>query len=224
MIERLLALCLLVAALPAQAGIEAGVNVANRYIYRGIDLSGNDPALQGRLEIASDLGFYTGVWASSAETDYDDRTAELDFFAGYQRRVHPALALDATAIRYDYTGGSVGDTYDWSEAQLTAHVGDHWAFTAAVADDWFGWSGTTWSAEASWHYAPGPRWLVDATVGHNVVREALGFNYQWAEIGLTRQFGPAHARIGYSATTGASFFGDLSDDRWLLTVGWDTSR
>jgi hypothetical protein len=135
--------------------------------------------------------------------------------------VHPALALDATVVRYTYQGGGVGSDYDWTEGQLTAHVRDHWSVTAAVAKDWYGWQGTTWSVEGSWHYAPGPRWLIDATLGHNDVKDAIGFNYQWGEVGLTRQLGPVHARLGYSATWGAQAFGDLTDDRWLVSVGWD---
>ncbi len=215
---------LAVFAAPVHAELDAGANLVSRYVYRGIDMSGNDPAVQGRLEYGLASGFYAGVWASSIESRYDDRNAEVDFFAGYQRRLHPALALDATVVRYTYQGGGVGSGYDWTEAQLTAHVRDHWSVTAAVADDWYGWPGTTWSVEGSWHYAPGPRWLVDATLGHNAVHDVVGFNYQWAEVGLTRQFGPLHARLGYSATTGAAAFGDLTDDRWLFSVGWDLGR
>lgn len=211
-------------AMPVQAKIDIGVNLTSRYHYRGIDMSGDAPAVQGRLEYATDAGIYAGVWASSVESSYDERTAEVDYFAGYQRRVHPALALDATVIRYTYQGGGVNDRYDWTEGQLTAHVGDHLAVMAAVADDWAGWEGTTWSVEASWHYAPAVRWLVDATLGHNEVDAAIGINYQWAELGVTRRIGPLQARLGYSATSGAGYLGDLTDDRWIFSLGWNMTR
>jgi uncharacterized protein (TIGR02001 family) len=221
------AVALLIAQLPAaraHADFDARLDLISRYIYRGIDFSGQEPALQGRIEYATDLGLYAGVWASTAESSDDDRTAQVDYFAGYQQRLTPALALDATFIRYTYTGGGVGDVYDWSEAQLTAHVRDHWSITAAVADDWYGWSGTTWSMESSWYYAPAPLWMLDATLGHNAVYDAIGFDYQWAELGLTRQIGALHARVGYSATRGAADFGELTDARWIVSVGWDLRR
>jgi len=220
-------LVMLVSALlaaPARAELDAGLNAVSRYVYRGIDMSGNDPALQGRVEYATAIGLYVGAWASSVTSSYDDRETEVDLFVGYQRRLHPALAVDATVIRYSYHGGGVDDRYDWTEAQFTAHVRDHWSITAAVADDWAGWPGTTWSIEGSWHYAPAPRWMLDATIGHNALDDVIGFNYQWAELGLTRQLGPLHARLGYSATSGAGLFGDLADDRWLLSLGWDLAR
>ena len=223
----LMLMVLLIAQLPAsdaQAEIEARLDLTNRYIYRGINLSDDDAALQGRVEYATDLGFYAGMWASRAESSYDDRNAQVDYFAGYQRRLNRALALDATLIRYTYTGGGVGDRYDWSEAQVTAHVRDHWSITAAVADDWYGWSGTTWSVESSWYYAPAPRWMLDATLGHNAVTDAIGFDYRWAEIGFTRQLGAVHARLGFSATRGAPDLGELADDRWIVSVGWDLRR
>ena len=211
-------------AAPARVEIDAEVNLTSRYVYRGINLSGDDPALQGRIEYATDLGLYAGVWASGSETAYDQRTTEVDYFAGYQRRLRQDLALDATIIRYTYNGGGVGNDHDWTEGQLTAHLRDHWSFTAAVADDWFGWPGTTWSVEGSWHYAPGQRWMVEATLGHNEVRDAVGSNYQWAELGITRQLGRIHARLGYSVTSGAAYLGDLTDNRWVFTVGWNLAR
>jgi uncharacterized protein (TIGR02001 family) len=208
----------------AHAEIDARLDLTSRYIYRGIDFSDHDAALQGRIEYSTDPGFYAGVWASQVKSSYDDREAQIDWFAGYQHRINRSLALDATLVRYTYTGGSVGDDYDWSEAQFTAHVHHHWSITAAVADDWYGWSGTTWSVESSWYYAPAPRWMLDATLGHNAVADAIGFGYQWAEVGLTRQLGPLHARVGYSATRGAADLGELTDDRWVFSVGWDLRR
>lgn len=223
--RRLLSLLVLAAlAAPVRAEFDAGVNLVSRYVYRGIVQSGDNPALQGRLQHAFANGAYAGVWASSVKSDYDHRSAEMDFFAGYQRRLHAALTLDATLVRYTYHGGGVGGRHDWTEAQLTTHVRDHWSVTIGVADDWYGRGATTWSVESSWHYAPAERWLVDATLGHNELDHAIGFNYQWAELGLTRQFGQVHVRLGYSATSGGADLGDLAADRWLLSVGWELAR
>ena len=217
-----LLLITLVALVPAlaHAELDLGMNLTSRYLHRGINLSGDGPALQGKVEYSSAIGLYAGVWGSTVESPFDDRRYEFDFFAGYQHRFNPGLALDATLIRYTYQGGGVSSVYDWTEAQLTAHLLDNWSFTVSRAENWASQGEITGTVEATYRYALTPRWLFDGTLGHAGVGDAVGYDYQWGELGLTRQLGNLHARLAYSATRNFTGPFDLGRDRWLISVGW----
>jgi uncharacterized protein (TIGR02001 family) len=206
--------------MPTQAEFNAELNLTSRYLHRGLNQSGDNPALQGMAEYATGFGAYVGVWTSTVEWPWDDRQVELDYFAGYQHRFNAGIAVDATLIRYTYQGGGVSNIYDWTEGQLTAHLLDHWSVTVSRANNWGGRGATTGTVEATYRYAVGPRWLLDGTLGHADIRDAFGFNYQWGELGLTRQIGALRARLAYSATEGAERYGDLARNRWLLSLSW----
>lgn len=215
---------LLLAAVHARAEVADHFNVqatlTSRYLHRGINYSGDNPALQGLVEYSTDIGVYAGVWASTVEFPWDDRRVELDYFAGVQHRFNGRLALDGTVIRYTYEGGGVGSDYDWTETQLTAHLFDHWSVTVARADNWAGYGRTTTSVEGTWRYALLPAWSVDATLGHAEVENAIGYNYRWGEVGLARGFCPLNLRLAYAATQGAERLRYLTKNRWLLSLGW----
>ena len=220
----LLFFVLLLLPVRSWAELQGELTLTNRYVYRGINYSGGEPALQGLIEVTSARGFYAGIWASTVEWPRDDRTAEVDYFAGYQHRFSNHLALDATLVRYTYLGGDVGNSYDWTEGQLTVHLLDHWSLTLTRANDWAGRGERTGTAEATYRYALRPNWTLDAILGHAEIERALGFNYQWGEVGLSRGFGPVQGRLAYSATRGAEAMGDLARSRWLFSVTWRPLR
>lgn len=214
----------LVAIQPAHAELADRVRVeatlTTRYLHRGINYSGDSPAIQGMLEYSTPVGLYAGIWASTVEVPWDERTVELDYFVGYQHRFNRTVALDATLVRYTYEGPDVDSMYSWTEGQLTASLFDHWSVTVAWANNWAGFGRNTTTVEGTWRYALRPRWTMDATLGHADVSNAVGFNYQWGEAGLSRGFGPVHLRLAYAATNGADRLGDLTKDRWLLSLRW----
>lgn len=104
-------------ALGATSGFDFSANVAlvSEYRFRGVDLSGGDPALQGGLDLAHSSGIYLGTWASTIDDDtvgYGD--VELDIYGGWSGDVAPGLTFDVGGIFYLYPDAGAGD-YDYFE-------------------------------------------------------------------------------------------------------------
>jgi uncharacterized protein (TIGR02001 family) len=83
--------------------VSGTVTFVSDYRFRGVSLSGKDPALQGSLNVAHESGAYVGVWASTlSENDGDD--VEVDLYAGFAGG--DAITYDISAIYYVYPGVS----------------------------------------------------------------------------------------------------------------------
>lgn len=109
--------------------ISANVTFASEYIFRGVSISDEDPALQGSLTWSHDSGFYAGAWGSSGNFG-DDGSLEIDYYAGYGTELN-GVSLDLSVIYYTYPSderdgnywevmGKVG--YDLGLAALTGGV------------------------------------------------------------------------------------------------------
>lgn len=143
-------------AAPALAQDEAGssavdvtgnVSLVSDYRFRGVSLSGGDPAIQGGITVTHESGFYIGTWASSiddAGTDfYGD--VELDVFGGWSGSVGEGLGLDVGLLYYAYPSNASGVDAEFFEPYLTltatlgpvtAKVGANYAWDqSAIADD-----------------------------------------------------------------------------------------
>ena len=93
----------------------ANIAIASEYRFRGIDLSGGDPALQGGIDLAHGSGFYVGTWGSSLDDDtvgFGD--LELDVYGGWSGQLSDALSIDIGAIGYLYPDAGPGD-FDYYE-------------------------------------------------------------------------------------------------------------
>lgn len=93
----------------------ANIALTSEYRFRGVDLSGGDPAVQGGLDLAHESGFYVGTWASTLDDDtvgYGD--VELDVYGGWSGDVGEGLALDVGMIGYLYPDAGPGD-FDYVE-------------------------------------------------------------------------------------------------------------
>ena len=93
----------------------ANVALTSEYRFRGVDLSGGDPAVQGGLDLGHESGFYVGTWASTLDNDtvgYGD--IELDVYGGWSGDVGEGMALDVGVIGYLYPDAGPGD-FDYVE-------------------------------------------------------------------------------------------------------------
>jgi len=100
---------------PLGFDISANVAVVSEYRFRGVDLSGGDPAIQGGLDLAHSSGFYVGTWASSLDNDtvgYGD--VELDVYGGYATDLAEGFTVDIGVIGYLYPDAGPGD-FDYVE-------------------------------------------------------------------------------------------------------------
>ena len=64
--------------------LEAEIEYAQKYMWRGFDLQEDDPALQPSLTLYfGDTGFYAGIWGNIAFDEEWHEWDEIDYYGGY---------------------------------------------------------------------------------------------------------------------------------------------
>lgn len=99
-----------------EGGVTMSANVAltTDYRFRGVSLSGGDPALQGGFDISHASGFYAGTWASSIKGGPDYGDLEVDLYAGWGGNLTDAVSVDVGLLYYVYPTEDLGlDTDYW---------------------------------------------------------------------------------------------------------------
>ena len=94
---------------PAELTVTGNVALVSDYRFRGISLSGGDPAIQGAINVNHSSGLYAGLWGSSLEDSDVYGSLETDFYAGWTGEVSPGLTADVGMTYYVYFNGTVGD-------------------------------------------------------------------------------------------------------------------
>jgi uncharacterized protein (TIGR02001 family) len=98
----------------AEGTVTANVGITSDYVFRGISLSDNGPALQGGIDWASDA-WYVGAWGSNVTEGL-----ELDVYAGFTPSTGP-IDWDFGVIGYFYPGADDdGAEFDYFEGKIAA--------------------------------------------------------------------------------------------------------
>lgn len=132
--------CLILALNPsAQANLSSTVTLTSNYLFNGITLTEDDPALQPSLDWVSDSGWYLGTWGSNVSfAENTDR--EVDFYTGYYTDLDNNWAMDLGIAHYTYYGSSDSSAFDYPEAYIKVSYRDtklsYW-----YAKDYFGAGG-----------------------------------------------------------------------------------
>ena len=102
---------------PSAIELSGNVAIVSDYRFRGVSLSGGDPAIQGGIDLAHESGFYAGTWASSIDDGGTDLLGdvELDIYAGWSGEVSDGLTLDAGLLYYIYPTEDLGFDTDYFE-------------------------------------------------------------------------------------------------------------
>ncbi len=101
---------------------KANVTFASEYIFRGVSLTNEDPAIQGSLEWDHDSGFYAGVWGSNIKND--PGTLEFDYYAGYGGDLgNSGFTFDVSTIYYTYPGDEADGNYFEFQGKLGRDFG-----------------------------------------------------------------------------------------------------
>lgn len=87
----------------ANAEVAASVTVANKYLWRGLDLGAGDAALSGDLTVSNASGVYGGIWGSSGDAA---NGSEYDLFGGWGGKVG-AIDLDVSLWSYNYPSSDI---------------------------------------------------------------------------------------------------------------------
>ena len=94
---------------PSEFTVTGNAVLVTDYRYRGLSLSGGDPAIQGSINLNHSSGFYVGTWASSLEDSPVYGNMEIDVYGGWTGEVTSGLTADAGLVYYVYPNGKVGD-------------------------------------------------------------------------------------------------------------------
>ena len=102
--------------------VSANVALTTDYRFRGVSLSGGDPALQGGFDVAHDSGFYVGTWASSIKGGPSYGDLELDIYAGWGTDLSDAVSVDIGVLYYLYPTEDLGLDTDYIEPYASVGV------------------------------------------------------------------------------------------------------
>jgi uncharacterized protein (TIGR02001 family) len=103
----LIALGLTTLGAAAHAQVSATLTAVSDYEFRGVSLTGEDPALQVSVDQVFESGLALGVWGSNLDygDDYDG-ALELDFYASFGRDITDTVSWSAGLTAYTYPGSS----------------------------------------------------------------------------------------------------------------------
>ncbi len=101
--------------------VSGSVTLVSDYRFRGVSLSGGDPAIQGGVTVTSDTGFYVGTWASSIDDGGTDvfGDVEVDLFGGWSGAVSEGIGLDVGLLYYAYPSNGAGIDAEYFEPYAT---------------------------------------------------------------------------------------------------------
>jgi uncharacterized protein (TIGR02001 family) len=106
--------------------VSGNVAVVSDYRFRGVSLSGGDPAVQGGMTVSHDSGFYFGTWGSSIDDGGTDTYGEmeLDLFAGWTGQVAEGVTFDVGLLLYAYPTNEFGPVDYWEPyASISGSLG-----------------------------------------------------------------------------------------------------
>lgn len=109
---------------PEDISVSANVALTTDYRFRGVSLSGGDPAIQGGITVSHSSGIYVSTWSSSIEGGDVFGSQELDLIAGWSGEVSSGITLDGGMLYYAYPNGHVGKANYWEPyASVAGTVG-----------------------------------------------------------------------------------------------------
>lgn len=79
----------------------ATVTLSSNYLYRGLTVSDDHPAISGSFDWWYN-GFFAGVWASSLDS-VETESIEIDYYAGYGGQLY-GFDYGLIVLYYDYPG------------------------------------------------------------------------------------------------------------------------
>ena len=190
-------------------GLSFSANVAmvSDYVFRGVSLSDNEPAIQGGFDAEHTSGIYVGTWGSSA--DVADGI-EIDVYAGWAGDLGP-IGVDVGVIEYMFPGESGADVtefYIGGSAELgPVGVG----LTYYDADDFDGQQ--TWELTGE---GPFEMVTLSAVWGTNDF-DTAGADYDWWGVGASTELGGFGFAVNYTDTD-VDNASDIADDNWWFTI------
>ncbi|PCH83230.1 MAG: hypothetical protein COB89_01660 [Piscirickettsiaceae bacterium] len=200
----------------AASALELSGNVAltTDYVWRGVSLSDNGPAVQGGFDADFGGGLYAGAWGSNVEAG--DASLELDLYAGWATD-YSGVGVDIGIIHYHFSGAPESNTNEvylglsFGPVTLTQYVGLDTG-VEDTGDRNFGNYTDLALALGSYNGVE-----FGAHAGFYDVKEGGDDYYDWKLSASTSLIG-ADWELSYTDTDHVGDFGKADDDKVILTV------
>lgn len=222
----LLALPMVAAAQDEEAAEEESsrlswnLSLTSSYMFRGIDLTDDHPAIQGGLDFALDHGIYVGTWWSNLESgDSDAPDLEGDVYVGWSHDLNDDWNIDLMAARYSYFGErDAFGNHDYNEYFAKLSYQGMVTFTYAYTNDYFNDDATAQYFALSSSHEFG-EYTFDTNLGLSTFDSWYAEDYVDWSLGVSRAFGPVTTSLMYTGTDsdGEAFAGEAADDKIVLT-------
>lgn len=176
----------LVGVSTAHAEVSGNIALVSDYIFRGVSLSDNGPAIQGGFDWSNDQ-FYVGTWGSSLNANSGPAASvELDVYGGWTPTTGP-VSWDLGAIFYNYPGAPDDPELNYYEVKAagTYNFNDAWHAGAAVY-----YSPENWGDTGNATY-----WEINGEYDHS---DMLHFSGAYGNQEIQHPGGPGTSRDDYN--------------------------
>jgi len=213
----------------------SNVGLFSSYVFRGIDYTDEDIALQGGFDYAHASGWYAGVWASSLEEGLNvGNSLEVDFYGGYYHQFTDDFGVDVGLLQFYYPDREKynGEDFDTTEAYVAATWKWFTAKYSRTLTDWGGINNKsagidgyangdtkgTQYYELNFNYGLPMDINLTLHVGRLDVENYDDFNYTDYLVGLSKDLSIAGSE-GW--TVGVNYTDTNADKDWWLGVDGD---
>ena len=188
----------------------ANVGLFSDYTYRGVSQTGQEPALQGGIDWAHDVGLYAGFWGSNIDfSDGNEAHVEVDVYAGYGSSFGK-FSYDINFLYYLYPGAS--DSLDYDFWEVTPSVGYDFGFASvgfgiSFSPDFFGGSGDAQFYQGTVEVPLPAGFTVSGNVGYQAVDDNATFalpDYLTWGVGVFFDLGTLNSKLS-NFTIGADY-------------------
>jgi uncharacterized protein (TIGR02001 family) len=206
------------AAMAQEFAVTGNVGIVSDYVFRGVSQTGEDPAIQGGVDVSSGP-FYAGLWASNV--DFGTSTdAEVDAYVGVKPEAG-GFTFDLAAIYYGYidSPSSVDEAYWEFKGAVSRPFGPLTVGGALYySPEFYAESGETLYYEANAAYAINDAWSVSGAIGEQTFDENFEDYTTW-NLGLSWAFAPrltADLRYHDTEEDYKDAIGDIAESRVVL--------
>jgi len=201
----------------------ASIALTSNYLFRGITLSDDHPAVSGSLDWGYN-GFYAGIWGSSLEP-VDTESMELDYYAGYAGE-SGSFSYSLDFLYYDYPGADADLDYIEFGGSLAYTLDGDYAPTVGVSvlysPDFYAETGDAVAIESSLGFSLPADYGLSFHYGVQELDDEYydPDSYDYYGVDLSKTFGKFDFTIGYSDTNsdGEAFQGSNTSELYF-TVG-----
>lgn len=163
------------------------VALTSEYIYRGLEMSAGNPALQLGLDYEHDTGLFAGAWVSSVDlrAATGRRDTELDYYAGFRFDSDAPVSTMVTVLRYTYPNQTGAHDYNYTEILVGASWREHYSVELGYTSNLYGFDrvGRHWELRSEWPFAN--VWVFGAALGGNDMSDAGVSRYLHWDVGAS---------------------------------------